>query len=155
MLHIHEYNKSVNVMYHMLYNTCYITSNWRLHNQNGFCYVARCWLHNKKLCYIAHPNLPDANVWPSCKGSFKSNSVISSRFSCPGYITFQIFLPRVHILVNKISGGSIKAISKKNWIFLSQTYDNLCAPFTNLLWFQTFEFFCNQQHYVGSITDTN
>ena len=44
----------------MLYNICYITSNWRLYNQRGFCYVARCWLYNKKLCYIAHPNLPDA-----------------------------------------------------------------------------------------------
>ena len=43
----------------MLYNICYITSNWRLYNQRGFCYVARCLLYNKKLCYIAHPNLPD------------------------------------------------------------------------------------------------
>ena len=43
----------------MLYIICYITSNWRLYNQWGFCYVARCLLYNKKLCYIAHPNLPD------------------------------------------------------------------------------------------------
>ena len=43
----------------MLYNICNITSNWRLYNQRGFCYVARCLLYDKKLCYIAHPNLPD------------------------------------------------------------------------------------------------
>ena len=46
----------------MLCNICYIT-NWRLYNQRGFPYVARCLLHNNKLCYIAaiiiaHPNLP-------------------------------------------------------------------------------------------------
>ena len=46
----------------MLYNICYITSNWRLYNQRGFCHVARCWLYNKTLCYIAHPNLPDVRI---------------------------------------------------------------------------------------------
>ena len=60
MLYVHVYNKTVNVMWHMLYNICYITSNWRLYNQRGFCYVASCLLSNKKFCYIAHPNLPDA-----------------------------------------------------------------------------------------------
>ena len=39
----------------MLFNICY----WRLYKQGGFCYVARILLHNKKICYIAHPNLPD------------------------------------------------------------------------------------------------
>ena len=42
----------------MLYNICYITRNWRLYKQTRFCYVARCLLYNKKLSYIAHPNLP-------------------------------------------------------------------------------------------------
>ena len=47
----------------MLYNICYITSNWRLYKQRGFCYGARCLPYNKKLWYtsIAHPNLPDAD----------------------------------------------------------------------------------------------
>ena len=40
----------------MFYNICYITSNWRLYKQRGFCYVARIMLYNKKICYIAHPN---------------------------------------------------------------------------------------------------
>ena len=43
----------------MLYNICYITSNWRLYKQRDFYYVARILLYNKNVCYIAHPNLPD------------------------------------------------------------------------------------------------
>ena len=45
----------------MLYNICYLRSNWRLYNQRGSCNVAICLLCNKKLCYIAHPNLQDGN----------------------------------------------------------------------------------------------
>ena len=82
MLYIHVYNKTVNVMQHtsMLYDICYyITSNWtwRLYKQRGFCYVARCLLYNKKLCYIAHPNLPDA--WT---GIYSSKAVTPGRRSC-------------------------------------------------------------------------
>ena len=32
----------------MLYNICYITSNWRLYKQRGFCYVARCLLYTSQ-----------------------------------------------------------------------------------------------------------
>ena len=46
----------------MLYNICYITSNCRLYKQRSFCYVARILLCNKKVCYIAYPNLPDVYV---------------------------------------------------------------------------------------------
>ena len=32
--------------------------------QKGCCYVAICLLYNKKLCYIAHPKLPDDGYLP-------------------------------------------------------------------------------------------
>ena len=41
MLYIHVYNKSVNDL------------------------LRSKMLYNKKLCYIAHPNLPDASLWNS------------------------------------------------------------------------------------------
>ena len=40
----------------MLYNICYIDQN------EG--YVARCLLYNKKIYYIAHPNLPHVGPDP-------------------------------------------------------------------------------------------
>ena len=45
----------------MLCSISYKTSNWRLYNQRGSCYVtvAICLQYNKKYWYIAHPNLPD------------------------------------------------------------------------------------------------
>ena len=48
----------------MFCSTCYIpyASNQRLYNQRGFWYVERFLLYNKKICYIAHPNLPDVEV---------------------------------------------------------------------------------------------
>ena len=46
-------------MWHGLHNICYITSNSWLYNKGGSCYVAKFLLCNKKLCYIAHSNLPD------------------------------------------------------------------------------------------------
>ena len=54
------HNKAVNVMLHRLYNICYITSNSRLYNKGSSCYVAIYLQCDKKLCYIAHSNLPDA-----------------------------------------------------------------------------------------------
>ena len=38
--------------------------NWRLDKQRASYYVAICLLYNRKICYIAHPNLPDwIHVW--------------------------------------------------------------------------------------------
>ena len=51
-------NITVNVIKRMLYNICYITSNWSQYKKKGCCYVALSWLYNKKLCYSEHPNLP-------------------------------------------------------------------------------------------------
>ena len=62
MLYISVYNKKVNVMQHRLYNICYIISNSRLYNKGGSCYKAKFLLCNKKLCYIAYPNLPDGGA---------------------------------------------------------------------------------------------
>ena len=49
MLYIPVYNKTVNVMQHKLYNIYYITSNSRLYNKGGSCYVAICLLYISKL----------------------------------------------------------------------------------------------------------
>ena len=72
----------------MLYNICYITSNWRLYNQRGFCYVARCLLYNKKWCYIAHPNLPDVRLAAQCQCD---TIMIHGWTCCPsGHSTFTV-----------------------------------------------------------------
>ena len=47
------YNKSLNVIWHILYNICCMTSNLRLNNF----YVIMYMLCSKLLCYIAQPNL--------------------------------------------------------------------------------------------------
>ena len=75
----------------MLYNICYLTSNWRLYNQRGFCYAARCLLYNKKLCYIAHPNLLDGDL-PN------SESEVEAKLSPNLHVCTKInpkFLPKI------------------------------------------------------------
>ena len=49
----------------MLYNIRNITSKPKLyitHNYRAFCFVTIFMLHNKKVCYIARPNLPDGEL---------------------------------------------------------------------------------------------
>ena len=47
----------------MLYNiTCYITSKPKLYNTKIFCYFTIFVLYNRKVSYIAHPNLLDIDT---------------------------------------------------------------------------------------------
>ena len=62
----------------MLYNICYITSNWRLYKQRGFCYVARILLYNKKICFIAHPNLPDGFILNAMKLDSRTRNYLNN-----------------------------------------------------------------------------
>ena len=51
-----------------------------LHNI-GFCYVARYLLYNKKICYTAHPNLPNDVGWFSSRTGRRSGKYVIYMFT--------------------------------------------------------------------------
>ena len=53
----HDYNKSSSVQ-HLLHTILFNIKTKAIYYRD-FCYVTIFMLYNKKLCYIAHPNLPD------------------------------------------------------------------------------------------------